>query len=212
MVTRCASYVRGRVMRVTRLDGCGRPIYGDCSTVTTDGFVSVGYTANTDEGEEINVQNAAGERCIYEPAIPSFLGYTVEVTFCNVDPDLFAMMTGQRVITDAFGDVVGFAMDTSVSTRDSAFALEVWAGAPNAGACETEGAQGSFGYILLPFLQGGIIGDFTIENAEVTFTVSGAATRDGPLGRTKPNPLALRRKTPTMENFASTSGPRPGWA
>lgn len=178
MATKCRSYVRGRAMRVTKLDGCGRVVYSDCSTVTSDGFVSVAYTANTDDGEEINVQNAAGERCIYDPAIPTFLGYTIEVTFCNVDPDLFAMMTGQRTITDAFGDVVGFAMDSSVKASDVAFALEVWAGSQGNGAC-VDGATGNYGYILLPFLQGGIVGDFTIENAEVTFTVSGAATKDG---------------------------------
>lgn len=178
MVTRCASYVRGRMMRVTRLDACGRVVYGDDSMVTSKGFVSVGYTANVDDGEEINVPNAAGERCVYEPANPSFLGYTVEIAFCNVDPDLFAMMTGQRVVTDAFGDVVGFTMDTAVSAQDSAFALEVWAGSPTTSGC-ADGATGNFGYVLLPFVQGGIVGDFTIENAEVTFTVSGAATKDG---------------------------------
>lgn len=178
MVTRCATLVRGRMMRVTRLDNCGRVVYGDDSVVTSKGFVSVSYTANVDDGEEINVPNAAGERCVYEPAVPSLLGYTVEVAFCNVDPDLFAMMTGQRVLTDAFGDVVGFTMDTAVSASDTAFALEVWAGSPSTGGC-AEGAQGSFGYVLLPFLQGGIVGDFTIENAEVTFTVSNAATKDG---------------------------------
>lgn len=178
MVTRCASYVRGRVLRVTRLDACGRPVYGPDSVVTSAGFVSVAYTANIDDGEEINVPNANGDRCIYVPAKPSLLGYTVEVTFCNVDPDLFAMMTGQEVITDAFGDVVGFSMDTAVSSDESAFALEVWAGSPATGGC-AEGAEGNFGYVLLPFLQGGVVGDFTIENAEVTFTISNASTKDG---------------------------------
>jgi len=178
MVTRCASYVRGRVLRVTRLDACGRPVYGPDSVVTSAGFVSVAYTANIDDGEEINVPNANGDRCIYEPAKPTFLGYTVEVTFCNVDPDLFAMMTGQRVITDAFGDVVGFTMDTAVDSASSAFSLEVWAGSPATSGC-AEGAEGNFGYVLLPFLQGGVVGDFTIENAEVTFTVSNASTKDG---------------------------------
>jgi hypothetical protein len=178
MVTRCASYVRGRVLRVTRLDACGRLVYGPDSVVTSSGFVSVAYTANIDDGEEINLLNANGDRCTYVPAKPSFLGYTVEITFCNVDPDLFAMMTGQRVVTDAFGDVVGFTMDTAVASDESAFALEVWAGSPTTNGC-VDGASGTFGYVLLPFLQGGVVGDFTIENAEVTFTVSGAATRDG---------------------------------
>lgn len=178
MVTRCASYVRGRVLRVTRLDACGRVVYGPDSVVTSAGFVSVAYTANIDDGEEINLPNANGDRCVYVPAKPSFLGYTAEITFCNVDPDLFAMMTGQRVVTDAFGDVVGFTMDTAVSSDDSAFALEVWAGSPTTTGC-AEGATGNFGYILLPFLQGGVVGDFTIENAEVTFTISNASTKDG---------------------------------
>lgn len=178
MATKCISLVRGRVARFTRLDACGRPIYGPESQVVTEGFVSVAYTANVDEGEEINVTNAAGKRCVYEAAKPSFLGYTVEISFCNVDPDLFAMATGQRTLTDANGDVVGFTMDTAVDASESAFALEVWAGAPTEGGC-AEGAQGSYGYVLLPFVQGGIVGDFTIENDAVTFTISQASTKDG---------------------------------
>jgi hypothetical protein len=178
MATKCISLVRGRRARFTRLDACGRPVYGPESQVVTEGFVSVSYTANVDEGEEISLPNAAGKRCVYEPAVPSFLGYTVEVAFCNVDPDLFAMATGQRTLTDANGDVVGFTMDTSVDTSQSAFALEVWAGAPTSGGC-AEGSEGSYGYVLLPFVQGGIVGDFTIENDAVTFTISQAATRDG---------------------------------
>lgn len=178
MATKCISLVRGRRARFTLLDACGRPVYGSESQVSTSGFVSVAYTANTDEGEEINVPNAAGETCVREPAVPKFLGYTVEITFCQVDPDLFAMATGQRTVTDAFGDVVGFTMNTSVSAADHFFALEVWAGAPSTGACDAN-AQGSYGYVLLPFLQAGIVGDFTIENDAVTFTISAAATKDG---------------------------------
>jgi hypothetical protein len=41
------------------------------------------------------------------------------------------------------------------------------------------GDAGAFGYLLLPCLQGGVIGDFTIENAAITFTVTGATTKDG---------------------------------
>lgn len=180
MTTKCASFVRGRVLRATRLDGCGRPVIGDDSVVVSKGWTSVAYTANTDEGEEINVTNAAGETCVREPAKPKFLGYTVEITFCNVDPDVFAMLTGQRTIVDDVGDVIGFTMDTAVSAGDVNFALEVWAGSPAGNACDNPGASGgTYGYFLLPFVQGGVVGDFTIENAEVTFTVTGAATLDG---------------------------------
>lgn len=178
MATKCRNYVRGRMLRVTRLDSCGRVVYGEDSVVTSKGFVSVGYTLNVDEGEEINVPNANGERCVYDRARPTILGYTVEVAFCNVDPDLFAMMSGQRTVTNAFGDVVGFTVDTAISPADTSFALEVWAGSPSTAGC-ADGAQGVFGYLLLPFVQGGVIGDVTIENAEVTFTITNAATKDG---------------------------------
>lgn len=180
MATKCMSYVRGRVIRVTRLDNCGRPVEGDDSVVVSKGFTSVGFTANTDEGEEISVTNAAGETCIRVPGEPSFLGYSVEINFCQVDPDLFAILTGQTTVVDENGDVIGFAMDTSVSAGNVRFALEVWAGtAGGASSCDDPNAQGSYGYFLLPLVQGGVVGDFTIENAEVTFTVTGASTLDG---------------------------------
>lgn len=179
-VTKCLSLVKGRRIRVTRLDGCGRPIYGDDSQVVSKGFISVAYTANTTESDEINVPNAAGEVCVYEPAVTSLVGYGVEISFCNVDPELLALVTGQSVVLAADGStVVGFDVDTKVGLDASNFALELWAGSPSGDACSTAGAQGSFGYILLPFVSGGILGDFTVENAAVTFTITGANTKEG---------------------------------
>lgn len=179
MVTRCASYLRGRRLRATRLDTCGNPVYDEDSVVTSSGFVSVAYTANVDEGEEVDQRNANNERCVYATAVPALLGYDVEITFCNVDPDLFSMLTGQETITDANGDVIGFSVDTAVNAADTNFALEVWAGVSDSDACSPATSGGSFGYVLLPFVQGGIVGDFTIENDAVTFTITNASTKDG---------------------------------
>lgn len=178
--TKCLSLVKGRRIRVTKLDGCGRPVFGECSQAVSKGFISVAFTANTLDTDEINVTNAAGERCVYEPAETSLTGYTLEIQFCEVDPELFALVTGQPVTYDASGDNVnGFDIDTQTSLTAGGFALELWAGAANTDACATEGAQGSFGYLLVPFLKGGIVGDFTVENGAVTFTLTGASTRDG---------------------------------
>jgi hypothetical protein len=179
MPTKCLSLVRGRRIRLTRTDGCGRPVFGDCSTVVSKGFISVAFTANTTESDEISVTNAAGEVCVFEPAETSLTGYAVEIQFCEVDPDLFSLVTGQPVVTDADGNVIGFDIDTQTSLTGSGFGLELWAGSAAGDACATEGAQGSFGYLLLPFVRGGIVGDFTVENGSVTFTLTGGATRDG---------------------------------
>jgi hypothetical protein len=168
--------VRGRIMRVTRVDGCCAPAYGEDNQVVTEGFVSVALTANVNEAEEITIVNANGKTCVRDPGCPEFQGYGVEITFCEVSPCLFSIVTGQPVVTDAGGNVIGFRMNSSVSVCDTGFALEVWMGVPGV-ACS--GDEGAFGYLLLPCLQGGVIGDFTIENAAITFTVTGASTKDG---------------------------------
>ena len=178
--SRCFSPVRGRAMRVTRLDGCGRPVYGDESVAVSDGFVSVSFTANTDEGEEINVTNAAGKTCVRDAPCPTFLGYGVEVEFCSVDPSLFAMMTGQNTVTDWQGVNSGFRVNSEVSACESGFALELWTGVPGV-ACDasTSADAEPGGYLLLPYLQGGVFGDFTVENGAISFTVTGANTKTG---------------------------------
>lgn len=176
MTSKPLKWVRGRMLRVTRLDGCGQPVFGDASVVTTKGFISVGITTTVDAGTEINVTNANGERCVYEPAKPRFMGHAGEVQFCEVDPEVYTLLTGQEPVLDAAGNAIGFVNDTAVDTNTVGFALEVWMGAP---VVECEGDAGVFGYMLLPFLQGGVLGDLTVENAAVTFTVNNFATKDG---------------------------------
>lgn len=178
MADQCFSMVRGRVMRVTRLDGCGRVKAAGCSAITSEGFVSIAFTANIDEGEEISVVNAGGKTCVKDTPVPRLSNYTLVVTFCEVSPELYAMLTGQRVVFNADGDAVGFRVNTDVDPSDSGFALEVWSNVPGV-ACGAATDQGTFGYTLVPFVQGGVLGDFTIENNAVTFTVSNASTKSG---------------------------------
>jgi hypothetical protein len=180
--------VRGRVMRVTRLDGCGNPVVGTDSKIVTEGIVTVALTANVTDAEAVTVTNFAGKKCVNDPGSPTFDGYTVEVTFCEVQPCLFAMITGQAQVYDHEGDVVGFRMNSKVDTTSIGWALEVWMGVPGV-ACE--GDTGAFGYLLLPFLSGGVLGDFTIENGAITFSVSGVTTRDGNAWGTGPYEVVL---------------------
>jgi hypothetical protein len=188
MAAQCFPLVGGRVMRVTRLDGCGRPDNSqpDNAQVTSDGFVSIEVTANVEEGDAISVTNAAGKVCISQTPCPTLTGYSVNITFCNVDPDLFAMVTGQDSVLDpASGDGIGFRVNTGKSGCDSGFALEVWSSVPGVSCPVDENgdpipeAESASGYILFPFLQGGVFGDFTIENDAVSFVIQGAGTKDG---------------------------------
>lgn len=172
-------WMKGRRLRVTKVDSCGRPIFGDGSQAVSSGFISAAWTANTDDTDEINQQNAAGDRCLYAPAESKLSGYTLELQFCEVDPELFSLVTGQRVYLDANGVPIGFAINTKVSLNGQGFALEIWAGSKPTNTCDTPGVAAEYGYFLTPFLTGGILGDYTIENGAINFTISGATTRDG---------------------------------
>jgi len=178
MTSQCFSLVRGRVMRVTKLDGCGQVLLGASSQAVSDGFISVALTANNEEGETISVTNAAGKICVMDEPAPEFTGYTIEVQFCGVDPELFSLMTGQDVVMDAAGeDAVGLRINSGVNVNDSGFALELWSNVPVAACDESGGA--SYGYFLIPFVKGGTLGDLTVENGAVNFTLTGARSKDG---------------------------------
>jgi hypothetical protein len=171
------SLVRGRRLRVTKADGCGNLVRGPNSVVVTEGFISVGFTANQQEGETISVTNAAGNVCILDEPSPKFLNYAVTTQFCGVNPELVNLMTGNPLVLGADGtSIVGFGVDSTVDISKQGFSMELWSNVP-AGLCE--GGTTNYGYLLFPFLTGGVLGDFTVENAAINFTMSGAVTKDG---------------------------------
>lgn len=170
--------VRGGVIRVTKTDACGNRVLGPRSVVVTEGVISVGLTARTETGEAISVTNAAGKVCVSDTPAPKFLGYDVAVSFCKVNPELYSNMSGQPVVMDAAGaEAIGFDMNSDVNLDDQGFVLEMWSRVPT-DSCGVGGLQ-SFGYFLLPFLKGGVIGDFSWENAAINFSLTGAQTKDG---------------------------------
>lgn len=179
MLSKKASYLRGRSFRVTKVDTLGRPVYGASSQAVSKGYVNLQFTAVSETSEAITVTNAAGEACISESARPQFTGFTVQAQFCEVDPAVFTMFTGQEPILDPVtGDAIGFRVETGVDVSAAPFALETWLGTKTA-AVPNVNSQGFFGYLLAPFLYGGIIGDFSIENGAINFTVTQMATQDG---------------------------------
>lgn len=164
------SFLRGKRMRVTVLDAAGRPVIGDSSVVSTKGVVTVGYTSNVEDGEAVSVPNMNGETCVSEPATPTFTGFGVEVEFCEVDFALLEIITGQEAYVDEDGVIIGITESTNVDLSAVNFALEMWLGSTN---------PGEYGYILTPFLGGGVIGDISVENGAISFTVTGLQTKNG---------------------------------
>lgn len=169
MADRCFSAFKACRIRAVRLDACGRPVVGPNSVGVSKGFISVGASADIEDGEEFTVKNACGELCINEKDCSQLKRYNLTLTFCQVDPSLLELMTSSRALTDAVGDVKGIAIGSTIDC-DTGFSLELWQKITNP-ECET-GAEVEWNYVAFPFATGGIIGDFTFENGPFQFDVT----------------------------------------
>jgi hypothetical protein len=131
----------------------------------------------TDDGTNVRERNFGDELLIVDDAFTQVLGYTADVALAGVDPDLISLFTGQPVVANAAGDIVGFDANTGIDLDGFGFALEVWSRIAGA-ACDPSGHR-KWGYTVFPYLKGGRLGGFSFENGAVQFSISGAQTRDG---------------------------------
>lgn len=171
--------LRGKKVRVTKLDGCGNVVLGPDSVVESSGFITLGLTANTFTGTTITQENANGDQCINDVPTPKFINFTVVLTMCGVDPNIVNLMTANPLVYNdaATPEAYGIDITSDAPVDDNGFAIEVWSGTAS-DACSDAGDL-EFGYGLLPFVQGGVIGDQSWENGALNFSVNGAVTKDG---------------------------------
>jgi hypothetical protein len=182
MSTHCFIPILGKRLRVTVLDECGAvpaPAAED-AWLATDGFITVTLSSEVEEGTEIITRKADGSLCVNEKLADSFKRFTVEMEFCGVNPSLLGFVSNAEPYSDGAiapgPDIIGITVPEG--TLDKKFALELWTGLSGQ-ACEP-GQESAGGYLLLPFVCAGVLGDITIdgENA-VTFSVTGAYTHGG---------------------------------
>lgn len=139
------------------------------SSVTLDEIV--------DEGTAIRERDSNDRLIIVSDSRSDLIGYGATITLCGVDPQLITALTGQPLVTNANGDVVGFDATSGVDLGGFGFALEVWSRISGQG-CSPSGHR-MWGYTPFPFLKGGRLGGFSFANEAVTFTISGAQTKPG---------------------------------
>jgi hypothetical protein len=177
MATICGGMARGKRLRLTRLDECGEPVEGTCSTLVTEGFILVTDTANYQDPEDITQANADGALCVDDQSDPALRWMDLEIQLCTIDPDAITMMTGDpTVLDDAVApNTVGYRIDSAL-TGTGNFALEVWSGVPGQ-AC-TAGGFPLFGYHLFPWVKQATFQERTVQNGVYTVTLN-ARTQAG---------------------------------
>lgn len=187
-------------IRVTKVDvDCGQPVTG-CSTVVTDGIISIEMTKEYEDREEFFIKNGDGTFCVKETNPPILKWINLVVTLCNVDPELVNIMTSEPLVLDdaETPQATGYSTQEG-SAADASFALEGWTrlsgltgGAPCTGGVE-------YGYVLFPWVIEGTVGDITYENGAANFVVN-ARTSANSLWGTGPYFVDLSDATATLDN------------
>ncbi|WPR52849.1 hypothetical protein SJI45_19120 [Streptomyces sp. S399] len=167
-------------VRITRVDGCGRPVCGDDNAYVTDCFASVSMAANIEDGEDIQFKAANGRQCGFKRGCPTLNGYDLTFTFFQASPELLEIMTGSPVYFDYDGRPIGF--DSCSIACNSGFALEVWTDVLGEDVCEDEAAEGAWVYFLLPWVTNGMIGDLELASEAVNLELTGATRAGGKWG------------------------------
>jgi hypothetical protein len=164
----------GELIRATRLDSCGKPLSGLTDEVKSAGFVKVNLSAQIEAAKEYTKVAANGDLLINDMGKPRVKRYDSQIDFCHVNPELFELVTGARIVTNWNGKAVGFTVDEKPKAN---YALEVWADIaadPTGVIC----SGGEWDYWLVPWLRNPTFGDFVIEEDAVTFSLK-ATTKVG---------------------------------
>lgn len=202
MATKMLNSLKGRVIRVTRLDECGVPVVGACSSIVSAGFISVEFAPEIEAGEEYLQKNAWGDFCISEKDYDRTKWVNVSISLCEINPDLLDVIGGGSPVLDAAGtDTIGasFGEDGQLN----AFAIEVWT--KQAGEACT-GGNPEWGYFVAPFCtNGNLDGSFTVENGTLSLDIKGEAqqaTSDWGVNPYGDNPLLATAGMPVGDFWA----------
>lgn len=168
----CPKLAQGDVVRITRVDQCGAPICGENNAFIDDCWATLQMTANVNEGTDITFTAASGRSCGFSPACPEFLGYNITWTFFSASPELIEMLTGNPMVFDWQGNPAGW-QDKQVTCREG-FAMEIWQQVVGEECPEEQTqAEGIWAYWLLPWVRNAILGDLTIGNEGLQFSLTG---------------------------------------
>lgn len=173
MASECHSVVRAPAMRVTREGPCGELLDSSCAMATSESFVDITLTKVYQERQDALQLNANGDICVDKPKAPILRWYEVVITFCNVDPELFNIVSAEPLVLNDAAVPVAVGWDTMPNSASaSAFGLEFWVNTED--DCTSEDVV--YGYGLLPRVTQGTIGTITVGNQVINFTVN-AITR-----------------------------------
>lgn len=182
------------VVRFTQVDECGVPIVGATSGYTSEcAASSISMSPVTDDQDDVIYRAPNGTLCAVKRGCRTLLGYDITLNIMQVSPELVEVLTGNPVVLDSGGTVVG--NDTCDIQCRAGFALEFWTELIEP-TCSTTGAQ-RYLYGLIPWITGGLLGDLEIGSEAVNFEFTGSSRPGGGWG-TGPYDVVSTTAPPTV--------------
>lgn len=177
----CPLIANADVIRVTRVDACGRPVCGAGNSFVFDCFATLAMNVNTEDGTDVSYKAANGKNCGFKKGCSTFNGYDVELHFFSISPEFIELTTGQPVYAGFDGVPIGFD-DCSIKC-DTGFAIEMWAEVLGEDVCpEDVLTEGAWVYFLLPWVTNGQLGDLEVGSEAVDLVLNGATRANGKWG------------------------------
>ncbi len=158
----CVTPIKGRVIRVIKLDTCGNVITGASgAVVVADGFISVKPSPQYEDGTEFTKKRADGQLCVNQKDPGQLKRVSLDILMCVLDPDMRVIMDGARLLqTSGTTGTGAFFNDALLSSR---FSLEIWQNVSGRNACNAAGQQ-QYVYWAFPNVGNAQVQDFTIGN------------------------------------------------
>jgi hypothetical protein len=170
MATQILKSIKGKTVRLTRLDSCGDVVFGSCSSIVSDCFISVTLSGEFEAGTEYVQKSAWGDLCINDMDPDILKRVNVSIDFAELNPDALDFITDSSPVVSG-SDTIGASWGTN--PNETSFALEVWT---KRTGVDCNPSTPEWGYFAVPYVRNGKLdGDLVIENGMLTATVVGAA-------------------------------------
>ena len=174
------------VVRITRVDACGRPVYGDCNAVVSRCVATITDTPEVEEAEARTQTGFDGTACATEAGCDRVTHHTLEATWSQINLDAFSFMNpAARITRDSDGEAIGRFANQRIDCSGG-YAIEVWArsmGESDVCAGQSD-AEGQWYYRVYPWITGATPGDLTMGGTdEVAFVFTGRTKTGSRWGR-----------------------------
>jgi hypothetical protein len=165
--------VSGLALRASKLAVSGAPLAGVDTAYVTSKFMTLGFTPEYTEGDEVEEKAADGSVCVYFKLPDILKRVTFTLTICAPSPELTEILVGGTLLDDGGSppDIVGYASPlTGVESTPFGISLEVWSRAVEGGRLAD---PNPYWWWVFPSVQMRLSGERVLENGMLANTFEG---------------------------------------